>query len=50
MAENYGLKGDVYLNVNEALSTFKERAKEGDIVIVCGSIFVVGEVDRKRLI
>jgi dihydrofolate synthase/folylpolyglutamate synthase len=49
MAENYGLKGDVYLNVNEALSTFKERAKEGDIVLVCGSIFVVGEVDRKRL-
>jgi dihydrofolate synthase/folylpolyglutamate synthase len=50
IAENYGLKGDIYINVNEALSTFKERAKEGDIIIVCGSIFVVGEVDRKRLI
>jgi dihydrofolate synthase/folylpolyglutamate synthase len=49
IAENFELKGDVYDNVNEALSTFKEKAKEGDIVLVCGSIFVVGEVDRKRL-
>ena len=48
IAENYELKGDTYDNVNEALSAFKERAKEGDIIVVCGSIFVVGEVDRKR--
>lgn len=48
IAENHELKGDVYTNVNEALSAFKERAKEGDIIVVCGSIFVVGEVDRKR--
>ena len=48
IAENHELKGDVYTNVNEALSEFKERAKEGDIIVVCGSIFVVGEVDRKR--
>ena len=48
IAENHALKGDVYPNVNEALSAFKERAKEGDIIVVCGSIFVVGEVDRKR--
>lgn len=48
IAENHELKGDVYTNVNEALSAFKERTKEGDIIVVCGSIFVVGEVDRKR--
>jgi dihydrofolate synthase/folylpolyglutamate synthase len=46
-AEAKGLKGMSFQNVNEALTHFKNEANSEDLIIVCGSIFVVGEVDRK---
>ncbi|MFI5128711.1 MAG: bifunctional folylpolyglutamate synthase/dihydrofolate synthase [Chitinophagales bacterium] len=45
-AETYGLKGKVYDDVNEALAIAKLKAHKDDLIIVCGSIFLVGEVQN----
>src|SRR5262249_27997725 len=42
MAAN--LKGDVYPDVNAALAIAKTNAGKNDLIIVCGSVFLVGEV------
>jgi folylpolyglutamate synthase/dihydropteroate synthase len=34
--------------VNEAIGAALKLAHPGDLVLVCGSVFLVGEVDRKR--
>jgi dihydrofolate synthase/folylpolyglutamate synthase len=47
-ARSKGLKGECYPNVNEALHEIRRNAAEEDMIIVCGSIFVVGEVDRSQ--
>lgn len=44
-AEQYNLKGKVYTEVNAALSAAKDRAHKDDLIIVCGSVFLVGEVN-----
>ncbi|MEP6948270.1 MAG: Mur ligase family protein, partial [Ginsengibacter sp.] len=44
-AAEFHLKGSVYSEVNIALKAAMDMASEEDMVIVCGSIFVVGEVD-----
>jgi dihydrofolate synthase / folylpolyglutamate synthase len=43
-AERFHLKGDTYTDVNTALKAAIAAAKKEDLVIVCGSVFVVGEV------
>jgi dihydrofolate synthase/folylpolyglutamate synthase len=43
-AESFGLKGMKYNNVNAALKDAKAKAAKNDLVIVCGSVFLVGEV------
>lgn len=43
-AERYHLKGKVYKDVNSALASAKSKAAEDDLIIVCGSVFLVGEV------
>lgn len=40
----YNLHGGCYLNVNGALSAALKNAGKKDIILVCGSVFVVGEV------
>lgn len=44
-----GLEGAAYPNVNAALDAALAAAGEDDLVLVCGSIFLVAEVDRERL-
>ncbi|MEO6732197.1 MAG: Mur ligase family protein, partial [Ferruginibacter sp.] len=44
-AAAYGLSGNTFDNVNEAIMSAKQQAKNNDLVIVCGSVFLVGEVD-----
>lgn len=44
-AASYGLNGHHYPNVNSAMQTALEHAAKNDLIIVCGSVFVVGEVD-----
>jgi len=44
-ANAIGLKGDVFDNVNRAIDTAKSHAAKDDLIIVCGSVFLVGEVN-----
>lgn len=46
MATAHDLLGEVFENVNEAILHFKKLAENDDLILVCGSIFVVGEVKR----
>ena len=43
-AARHQLQGKVYSNVNLALYATSLHAKKDDLIIVCGSIFLVGEV------
>lgn len=44
-AGNFDLKGEVFPDVNNALQQAMLKAEETDLVLVCGSLFLVGEVD-----
>lgn len=44
IARGIGLKGQVYATVTEALNAAKQHAHKDDLILVCGSVFVVGEV------
>ncbi len=44
-AAGYLLKGDVYDDVNSAINMAKENADKNDLILVCGSVFLVGEVE-----
>ncbi len=44
-ASAFGLTGDHYAHVPLALQTALSRAGKKDLVLVCGSVFVVGEVE-----
>jgi dihydrofolate synthase / folylpolyglutamate synthase len=41
-----GLFGHVYAEVNGALAAAKAAARPDDLILVCGSVFIVGEVTR----
>lgn len=43
-AAAYGLQGHTYPDVNAALAQAKQKAHEKDLILVCGSVFLVGEV------
>ena len=48
MATAAGLKGQSYQDVNMAIEHTLKTAGANDLVLVCGSVFVVGEVDREK--
>jgi dihydrofolate synthase/folylpolyglutamate synthase len=43
-AASFGLQGNAYDDVNEALAAALADSTPDDLIIVCGSVFVVGEV------
>ena len=45
-AAAFELNGESFDNVNDALASAKTNAEADGIIIVCGSVFVVGEVKR----
>lgn len=45
LAVTHGLKGDCYPNVNDAIGAAKQSAHTDDLVLVCGSIFLIAEVN-----
>jgi dihydrofolate synthase / folylpolyglutamate synthase len=47
-AAEFHLKGSSYSEVNIALKAAMDAASEEDMIIVCGSIFVVGEVKVEK--
>lgn len=44
-AGTYGLMGNAYLHVNEAIAAAKKQAQPNDLIVVCGSVFLVGEIE-----
>lgn len=47
-AEEMNLSGDIYPDVNDALATAMQKANADDLILVCGSIFLVAEVKREQ--
>lgn len=45
-ALNYQLNGNDYDDVNIAIDAAKMQANKDDLILVCGSVFLVGEVNR----
>ena len=45
-AKSQNLDGDVFVDVNVALRSAKARASKNDLILVCGSVFLVGEVNN----
>ena len=45
-AKTFGLNGEVFDDVNHALKNALDKASVNDLIIVCGSIFLVAEVNR----
>jgi dihydrofolate synthase/folylpolyglutamate synthase len=44
-ASTFNLKGKTFENVNAAISTALQHARKDDLILVCGSVFLVGEVN-----
>ena len=50
IAAGVGLQGKTYPEVNEALQHIFTEAHRDDLVLVCGSVFLVGEVNKNRFV
>lgn len=48
-AIKHHLHGHYYTDVNNAIKSAMQKAYIDDLIIVCGSVFVVGELDLSRL-
>ena len=48
-ANEFNLRGETYDDVNKALRQALDNAFNDDMILVCGSIFLVAEVNRKLL-
>lgn len=44
MAATHNLSGNCYIEVNAAIEAAKKVANTNDLILVCGSVFLVGEV------
>ncbi len=44
-AAEFNLKGDCFDDVNKAIAAAKQKATATDLIIVCGSVFLIGEVE-----
>lgn len=48
-AKSLQLEGHAFINVNEALQQAANNAHEEDMILICGSVFVVGEVEASKI-
>ncbi len=48
-ASAFKLEGETFENVNTAIATALQHATADDLILVCGSVFLVGEVDVKAI-
>ena len=49
LADRYRLKGNTYSSVNTAIYTASTKTGAKDMIVVCGSIFLVGEVSQSAV-
>lgn len=47
--EYFNLQGHTYPDVNTAVKAAIANAAKQDLILICGSVYVVGEVDKKSL-
>jgi len=47
-AANAGLQGESFSNVNDALKTALQHSHTDDLLLICGSVFLVGEVEMVK--
>ena len=40
-----GLQGNTFDDVNEAILAAKNTASETDVILICGSFFIVSEIE-----
>jgi len=48
LSEKVGISGNTFPNVNVALENALQHAEKEDMILVCGSVFLIGEVDVSR--
>lgn len=46
IALQHNLKGNVFENVNKAIAEAKSHAYKNDLILIAGSVFLVGEIDE----
>jgi dihydrofolate synthase/folylpolyglutamate synthase len=44
-ASEHSLAGNVFAHVNEAIAAAQKQAQVTDLIVVCGSVFLVGEIE-----
>ncbi|HEY4156219.1 MAG TPA: bifunctional folylpolyglutamate synthase/dihydrofolate synthase, partial [Puia sp.] len=49
-AETLGLKGKNFPDVHQALQAAVTRARPKDLILVCGSVFLAGEVNLREIV
>jgi dihydrofolate synthase/folylpolyglutamate synthase len=49
-AESVGLKGKAFPDVHQALQAAVNHAHAKDLILVCGSVFLAGEVNIKEIV
>ncbi len=49
-ANEFGLIGNYFDDVNDAIHSAKQHAYKKDMIVVCGSVFLVGEVEQSNVI
>ena len=45
LAANFNLVGNSFATVNIAIQEAQKNATKDDLILVCGSVFLVGEID-----
>jgi dihydrofolate synthase/folylpolyglutamate synthase len=48
-AQVFDLRGETFTDVNDALNAAIKNSSVNDLILVCGSVFLVGEVDIEKL-
>lgn len=46
MAANFSLDGETFTDVNKALKSAMDKASADDLIVVCGSVFLIAEVEN----
>ncbi len=49
-AERIGIKGKTFPDVRQALQAAVDRSHDKDLILVCGSVFLAGEVNIKEIV
>ncbi len=47
-ANSKGLQGTKYDNVNEAIAVAKANASDNDVIMICGSFFIIAEINENE--